>query len=264
MTTPAPTDDGRIDVRLDDRGVAFLTIDRPSRANALGTKLLRQFLHHMHSLQADPALRAVVIAGAGPRAFIGGADIHEMAALDAAGARAFITLLHEACAAPRALAVPVIARIHGACLGGGLELAAACDIRLAGASARFAMPEVQIGLPSVIEAVLLPRLIGHARTAHLLLTGDTLDAATAAAWGLVSEAMPDPALDAAVERLLGLILSAGPQAVAAQKRLLRNWETQAPDDAVAASIEAFANSWASGEPTRMMRAALARLAARKT
>src|SRR5689334_11003081 len=142
-----------------------------------------------------------------------------MATLDEGGAREFITLLHRACDALRRLPVPVIARIEGYALGAGLEVAAACDIRIASENARFGMPEVKVGIPSVIEAALLPSLIGWGRTRRLLLTGETVDAATALRWGLVEEVVPPAALDMAVERSLDAILACGPRAIRLQKEL---------------------------------------------
>src|SRR6185503_218248 len=112
--------------------------------------------------------RVVVLTGAGERAFIGGADINEMAELDEESARVFISQLHEACAALRNLPVPVIARISGYCLGAGLEIAASCDLRVAADHSTFGMPEVRVGIPSVIEAALLPRLIGWGMAARLI------------------------------------------------------------------------------------------------
>jgi enoyl-CoA hydratase/carnithine racemase len=198
----------------------------------------------------------VVLAGADGRPFVGGADIREMAALrDGDAARAFIELVHGCCRAVRDCPVPVIARIEGYALGAGLELAAACDLRIAAADARFGMPEVRVGIPSVVEAALLPGLIGWGRTRRLLLLGETIGAAEALEWGLVERVVPAGAaeLDAAVEEWLGLLDEAGPLALRAQKALTREWENLPTDRAVAAGVEAFARSWRSDEPERMMR-----------
>ncbi len=154
----------------------------------------------MADLARDPDLRLAVLSGAGGRAFVGGADIDEIAALDHASARSFITLVHRCCDACRRLPVPVIARIEGYALGAGLELAAACDLRVAGDNAVFGMPEVAIGIPSVVEAALLPRLVGEGRARRLLLTGETIGAAEALAWGLVDAVAAAGDLDAAVDR----------------------------------------------------------------
>src|SRR5205814_5407868 len=122
------------------------------------------------------------------KAFVGGANIDEMAEFAGpAEARNFILKVHACCKAIRDTPVPVIAAINGWCLGAGLEIAAACDLRLAANTARFGMPEVKLGLPSVVEAALLPALIGWGRTRRILMTGETFDAAAALAWGLVDE-----------------------------------------------------------------------------
>ena len=130
---------------------------------------------------------------------------------------AFITLVHRTCDCLRELPVPVIARVNGYALGAGLEVAAACDLRVASSNAVFGMPEVKVGIPSVVEAALLPGLIGWGRTRELLLFGENIDAATALAWGLVEQVVAPAELDAAVEARLDALLSAGPQAVRLQK-----------------------------------------------
>src|SRR5262249_14744219 len=153
------------------------------------------------------------------RAFIGGADIPTMAALNAAGAEGFITALHHAIAALRRIPVPVIARINGYCLGAGMEIAVGCDLRVASDNAVFGLPEVKVGIPSVIEAALLPRLVGWGRAAQLVLLGETIDATEALRIGLVEKVVPQTELDAAVDAWLDAILAAGPRAVRLQKAL---------------------------------------------
>jgi enoyl-CoA hydratase len=210
------------------------------------------FVAEVEALARRDDLRAVVLTGAGSQAFLGGANIHEMAALDAAGAQAFITLVHRTCACLRELPVPVIARVNGYALGAGLEVAAACDLRVAASNAVFGMPEVKVGIPSVVEAALLPGLIGWGRTRELLLFGENIDAATALAWGLVEQVVEPAALDAAVERRLEALLAAGPQAVRLQKKLIRDWENMSLSQAVRAGIESFKQAYATDEPARMM------------
>src|SRR5580692_820367 len=141
---------------IDSRGVARLTVDNQRKLNVVGSALLDDFTRQVEKIGADDTLRAVVVTGAGSKAFIGGADIGEMARLDEKSARAYITRLHRACQALRNLPFPAIARISGYALGAGLEIAAACDLRIASTTARFGMPEVKVGIPSVIEAALLP------------------------------------------------------------------------------------------------------------
>lgn len=251
---------GRIDVQRSHQGrVARVLVDHDAKLNTLNPELMRAFAATFAALSADGALRAVVLAGAGPRAFIGGADIGVMAAVaDEAGAEAFIRLVHGCCAAVRDCPVPVVAAVHGWCLGAGLEVAAACDLRIASAAAQFGMPEVRVGIPSVVEAALLPGLIGWGRTRRLLLLGETIGAAEALAWGLVERVVAADGLDAAVEEWIALLLEAGPEAIRAQKALIRRWEDLPLREAVAAGVGVFAASWRTDEPTRMLGGFLAR------
>jgi len=233
--------------------VAFVTLDNASKLNVLNTPLMEGFAAAMARLAAQDDLRAVVLSGAGDRAFVGGADVNEMARLETpAAARAFILRVHGCCAAVRDCPVPVIARIGGWTLGAGLELAAACDLRVAVDTARFGMPEVKLGIPSVVEAALLPGLVGWGRTREMLLLGETFDAAAALAMGLIDAAVPAPLLDAAVEARLAALLANGPRAVRIQKALIRRWEDLPLEDAVAAGVDAFAAAFETDEPTIAM------------
>jgi enoyl-CoA hydratase/carnithine racemase len=150
--------------------------------------------------------------------------------------------------------VPVIARIDGYALGAGLEVAVSCDLRIASTRATFGMPEVRVGLPSVVEAALIPRLIGGGRARELLLLGETIDAATALRWGLVERMVTAEALDAEVERVLASLLAAGPHAVRQQKALMQAWERLSIDEAIAAGVDAFERAYDTNEPRRMLSA----------
>ena len=147
--------------------------------------------------------------------------------------REFITLVHRCCDGFRRLAAPVIARIDGFALGAGLELAAACDLRVASERSMFGMPEVRVGIPSVVEAALLPALIGSGRARRLLLTGETIGASEALDWGLVDAVAPPDGLDAAVERFAAAILAGGPRAIRLQKALILDWEDMSTSAAIA-------------------------------
>ena len=239
-------------------GVYRLILNRPERLNVLGTRMLEALEAALARIRDDDDARVVILASSGARAWIGGADIREMADLDCASARTFITRLHGVCAALRALPVPVIARIEGFCLGGGLEVAACCDLRIACEGSRFGMPEVQVGVPSVIEAALLPRLIGAGRSRDLVLTGRVIEAGEALAWGLVDTVVARAELDAAVDERLKMILDAGPAAIRAQKALCHQWETLPLDAAIEAGIDAFEKSFEGDEARRYMRRFLER------
>jgi len=188
-----------------------LTIDNAAKLNSLNRALMIEVIEAATALGTDPELRLVIVSGAGGRAFVGGADIGEIAALDRDTARSFITSVHRCCDTFRRLPVPVIARIDGYALGAGLELACACDLRVASERSVFGMPEVRIGIPSVVEAALLPQLIGHGRARRLLLTGETIGATDALDWGLIDIVVPHQALDERVDGLTRSILAAGPR-----------------------------------------------------
>ena len=228
--------------------VARVTLQNARRANCLSTALITEIGDAFRTLAPLEDLRAAVLTGAGDRAFIAGADLAELGSADAEAGRAFITTLQRAHQAIRDLPVPVIARINGACMGAGLEMAASCDLRIASDTARFSMPEVVIDLPSVIEAALFPRLIGWGRTAWLLYRGDAIDAATAAEWGLVEKSVPPGQLDAAVDELAGTIAANGPTGIRLQKKLMRDWERLPLDDGIRAGIDALSEAYRTGDP----------------
>ncbi|MEQ8506974.1 MAG: enoyl-CoA hydratase [Rhodospirillales bacterium] len=244
----------------DKGGVTWLSVNRPDKLNVLNSDLMTELTQTLNGLADDPDLRAVVMTGVGDRSFVGGADIGEMAALDPQSARAFITRLHGVMAAIRDLPVPVIARINGYCLGGGMELAAACDFRIAADNAKFGMPEVRVGLPSVIEAVLLPHLVGWGRTRWLLMTGEMIDAATAHQWGFVEFLTTPGELDAVLDRSVQAIVESGPHSIRTQKKLIRSWESLPPEEAIAQTIPVFGDSFKTGEPQEMLGGFLARKA----
>ena len=244
-------------------GVATVSINNAARLNCLGHAQITAFIDAVAALADDSDLRVLVVTGEGDRAFMGGANLHELGALNPARARDFLTLIHRMCKVLRDLPVPVIARVNGFCLGAGLEVMAACDMHIASDNAVFGMPEVKIGLPSVVEAALLPQLIGWGRTKLLLYTGDNIDAATALSWGLVEKVVPLAELDAALGRWVDSIVESGPKAIRLQKELIREWEAMPVNDAVEAGIRCMHRAYQSDEPTRMVGEAIDRLKARK-
>src|ERR1700739_4502815 len=238
----------------DARGVVRLTICNAGSLNILGSAAINGLREGLEMLAADRQIRVLVIAGQSEKSMIGGADIREMAGLDQASAERFITGLRDLCEAVRAFPGPTIARMPGWCLGGGLEVAAACDFRVAAQDAKFGMPEVRVGIPSVIHAALLPRLIGWGRARWLVMTAENIDAPTALAWGLVDVVAPEDGLDAAVEHTVTALLECGPEALRSQKALLRQWEELPLKESVDLSIGVFGKSFLTEEPTRLMQA----------
>lgn len=254
---------GPVLLHRDDRGVATLSIANAAKANRLGAETMRAFVAAVARLADDPALRVLVVTGEGERAFMGGANLFELGALDRDTARAFITEVHLMGKVLRDLPVPVIARVNGWALGAGLEVMAACDMRVAADHAQFGMPEVKVGLPSVVEAALLPQLIGWGRTKVLLYTAENIDAATAFQWGLVEKVVPAAELDAAVSQWVDAILEAGPNAIRLQKELIREWEAMGVNDGIQAGIRSLVRAYETNEPTRLIDAALTRLRERR-
>ena len=243
------------------QSVAVLTVSNPRKLNIVNTPLLLQLIEKCNELRNDPSLRAVILKGGQTdsgkaAAFIGGADITEMYHLTSYDqARQFITRVHLACRAIRALPVPIVAAVNGYCLGAGLEIMASCDLRIATCVSTFAMPEVRVGIPSVVEAALLPELIGMGRTRRLLYLAENIDGPTAETWGLVDRLVSDEtSLDTAVQDWVGKICEAGPAAIREQKRLMRKWEDCPTSEAIAAGIDSFANAYKYGgiEPREYM------------
>jgi enoyl-CoA hydratase/carnithine racemase len=218
-------------------GVTRIFLNRPEKVNALDSALLGQLLAALLRISESPDVRAVVLAGRG-KAFCGGADVKELSALDASNAGAFVQRIHAVCDAIRKLPVPVVARLHGAVIGAGLEIAAACDLRIAAEGTRFAMPEVRLGIPSVVEAALLPRLMGSGRAAWLVLTGEAIDARRAYEWGLVDQIGGDDAVDVLVRSLM----KNDREALRMQKRLLQLWEEAPLSVSIEKSVALFAHS----------------------
>ncbi|HSY56037.1 MAG TPA: enoyl-CoA hydratase [Bradyrhizobium sp.] len=239
-------------VDRDSRGVVRLMICNAGPLNIFGSAVITGVREGLETLAGESGIRVLILAGQSEKSLIGGADIKEMATFDQAAAEKFITGLRDLCEAVRAFPAPVIARMPGWCLGGGLEVAAACDFRIAAHDAKFGMPEVRVGIPSVIHAALLPRLIGSGRARWLVMTAENIDAATALAWGLIDVVAPEGGLDAAVEKTVDALLKCGPQALRAQKDLLRQWEELPLTESVNLSIGLFGRSFLTDEPKQLM------------
>lgn len=239
-------------IDIDQRGIATITIRQASPLNILGTPVISDLRRAFEQLSAQDQVRAVVLRGTGDKAFVAGADIKEMGSLVPATARIFIDGLRGLCESVRQCPVPVIARLAGWALGGGLELAAACDIRIASNRAHFGMPEVKVGIPSIIHAALLPRLIGQARANWLLLTGENIDAAQALSWALVDTVVPLDRLDDEVARMAQQFADFGPNVLRQQKRLLREWQTCGLEAAIERGVDEFAAAFETDEPARFM------------
>jgi enoyl-CoA hydratase len=248
----------RIEERGDAGRIASVTVNNPDERNALGRQGKEEIVAAFRELAQDEQLRAAVLTGAGGRSFIAGANLKEMSEVDWRDAEDISTKTHLACDAIRRLPVPVIARINGYCLGAGMELAASCDMRVGVDTAKFGMPEVKFGIPSGMEACLLPGLIGWGKTRELVFTGEMIDAQEAYRCGFLDRLVAPGGLDSAVESLVSAILGAGSRAVRIQKRLVQDWERMSIADAVKQGIAAMVEARRTDEPQRLMRAFLAR------
>lgn len=186
--------------------------------------------------------------------FVGGADIRELHQLTAVTARVFIRKLHTAIEKIRRLEKPVVAAVNGACLGAGLELAIGCDLVIAADSAVFGMPEIEVGIPSVIEAALLVNLIGSLRTKEFLLTGDRWDAARAERSGMINEVVPAADLMARARAVCRRIAEHSPTAVALQKDLVNRWMTTDLDTAIEYGVNALGIAFTTGDAQEAMAA----------
>jgi enoyl-CoA hydratase len=202
--------------------VALVTIDNPPM-NALSAALLEELEAELEALDADDAVRAIVLRGAGDRAFVAGADIKEFPALrESASEGGSARGIQQVGRRMDAARTPFVAAIRGYCLGGGLELAMCCDVRVCADDATLGQPEIKLGLiPGGGGTQRLPRLVGHGRAMFLNLTGDFVDAETAYAWGLVEKVVPAAELEDAALAIAGRIASQSPHAVAVLRELAR-------------------------------------------
>jgi len=253
MPGEAAPADGRLRIEHRD-GCAWVTLDRPP-LNLLVPELICAIRDGFADLARDPRVRAAVVTGAG-RATTAGMQVQVLRDLDQAGAKALITLLHDAIRAVHEAPFPTVCMMNGACLGGGFELAMACDMRVASTEAIMGLPEVRVGVPSVIQAALLPALIGPGRAAEYLFTGQSITAAQALEWGLVNRVVPPAELTKVTQELVDQVLECAPSAIRLQKELIVRWRNTDLRTAVESGINAFAQSYAVGEAREALQAFL--------
>ena len=233
--------------------IALITFNNPRRANVLSRQMMDEISRAIDEIAAADSLRGVILTGEG-RTFIGGADIRELSQLTAVTARPFIRTLHNTIDKIRQLEKPVVAAVNGPCLGAGLELAIGCDLIIASENAVFGMPEIEIGVPSVIEAALLVNLIGALRTKEFLLTGDRWDAHRAERYGMVNYVVPVGDLLARARAVCDRIAQHSPTAVALQKNLVTRWMTTDLDTAIEYGVNALGIAFTTGDPQEAMAA----------
>ena len=248
---------GTIEAQVRD-GLGWITLTRPEVRNALSSELMEAVGHAIDAFEKDHGVRALVIAGAGP-AFCAGADLRGMrSSRDASDdanrndAHRMGGLFHRIAACEK----PVLARVHGPAIGGGVGLMAACDIVIAAESTRFQFSEVRLGIvPAVISPFCIRRL-GSVTAKRLFLTGEPIDARTALDYGLVDIVAPDAELDAAVEKVTGDLAKAGPKALVAAKSLVDTVVGLDADDALEYTAKLIARLRVSDEALEGMTAFL--------
>jgi len=195
-------------------GIAFVTINRPDKLNALNDQVMAELGQAADRIASDDAIRGVILTGAGPKAFVAGADIADLAKQGPFDGKARALRGQGVLRRLETCGKPVVAAVNGFALGGGCELAMACHIRIASDSAKFGQPEVKLGIaPGYGGTQRLPRLVGKGRALQLILTGEMIDAAEAYRIGLVNKVVPAAELAAESEKLLRGILAMGPLAV---------------------------------------------------
>ncbi len=207
--------------RVED-GVGIATFNRPKAMNALDSRTLREIGELCAQVEGDPAVKALVLTGGEGKAFVAGADIAEMANLTGLEARRFAEAGQRTLERLEALPVVTVAAVNGFALGGGCELAMACDLIYASERARFGQPEVNLGIiPGFGGTQRLQRRVGPQRALEMILTGDMVDGPTAVAWGLALEALPPEKLLPHAVGQARKIASKGPAAIAAARRIVR-------------------------------------------
>jgi enoyl-CoA hydratase len=220
--------------------IAVLTVNRPNALNALNREVLEEMARVIRDVRHDSSIRVLIVTGAGDRAFVAGADITAMSKMSAAEGLDFSRLGHRVMESFEDLPIPVIAAVNGFALGGGLELALACDLILASEKARFGQPEINLGLiPGFGGTQRLPHRIGHNKARELIMTGEMFDAASALSWGLANQVLPPAELMEAAKRLAGKIAGKSAFALRQAKAALRAAFTMEEDAGLRFEQEAF-------------------------
>jgi enoyl-CoA hydratase len=242
-----------------ENAIATVTINRPDALNAFNTELILELTERLNELSKDDSVRVVILTGAGEKAFIAGADIQEMSEKDHDGAVAFSRRGHKLCDAIEMMPQPVIAAINGFALGGGCEIALACDIRLAAETATLGQPEVGLGIPPAWGGTQrLPRIVGVGRAKEIIFSGRHVDAREASDIGLVNAVYPADQLMNEALKLAQVFLEKGPNALAASKKLVnRTMETSLSTGSIHES-KLFAAAFNGDEQSEGMEAFLER------
>lgn len=250
-------------IKLDvDGAVATITIDRPKALNALNAQAVRELQQAVDEVACNAAVRALILTGAGEKAFVAGADIAAMAEMTVAQAHAFSSAGHRLCATLEALPIPTIAAINGFALGGGCELALSCDLLYASEKARLGLPEVTLAvIPGFGGTQRLARLLGRSRAKELIFTADMIDAPKAKELGLVLDVVPADKLLTHCREVATKIASRGPLAIAQAKRVIEQGADISLSNACELERQAFSALFGSADQREGMKAFLDKRAA---
>jgi enoyl-CoA hydratase/carnithine racemase len=236
--------------------VATVTLNRPRVLNALSVALKTELSDALHRVRRDETIRALVITGAGDRAFSAGQDLNEAKDLDGPGAEDWVREYERLYEDFRVLDVPIIAAVNGWCMGAGCQLALLADIRIASETAQFGMPEIRDGIPAIFGLGLLWNLVGMSRSLYLVLSGDTFDAEQALTAGLVVKVVPAARLAAEAEALADRLTGFAPLAMRANKEWARRLTEAHFRSTARFCVEAQHRSFAAGDARRGMEAFL--------
>ena len=240
-----------------EEGIAVVKISRPKALNALNAETLSELAHEVKALEHRSDVAVLILTGEGDKAFVAGADIAEMKDMNPGQAQVFSRLGHAAMAALETCTRPVIAAVNGYALGGGLELALACDFVYASEQAKIGLPEVTLGIfPGFAGTQRLPRLIGKARAKELIFTGRIIDAQTALAWGIVNKVCVHASLMDEAKETARQIAQNGPFAVSLVKEVVNRGYDRPTEEGEAIEVMAWANLFATSDQKEGMAAFL--------
>ena len=243
------------EITFNKGAVATLTVNRPAALNALNRVVLEDLAHVLGEIRRDAAVRVLIVTGAGDRAFVAGADIAAMSEMAPGEGLEFSRMGHRVMQSFEDLPIPVIAAVNGFALGGGLELAMACDLIIASEKARFGQPEINLALiPGFGGTQRLPHRIGNARAREFVMTGDMFDAKTALGLGLVNQVVAPDELMAAARKLAERLASKSAVALRQAKAALRASFTMEEDAGLRFEQEAFGLTFASEDRVEGTRA----------
>jgi len=223
----------------DENGIRWITLDRPEIRNALYAEDLTRITEAVTGI--GDSVTAIVLTGSGERAFSAGMHLTTFSGAAPEDGRAIITGVRDCIGAIRRAPVPTVAMINGYCIGAAFEMALACDLRVAHPDVCFGLPEVRLGIPSVVEAALLHQYVGLSKAREIILTGELYPVSEFAAQGLINRIVESAQLRAATLELLGSVMACTREVIAAQKGLFETWLNHGLQHSIDTSVDVFAD-----------------------